>query len=86
MTPMTLSQIAQATGGRLVGEDRTVAAVATDTRALGAAGDALFVALKGERFDGHDHVEAAARATPVPRQRRRGLRPRRGRDRRNARP
>ena len=62
MTPMTLSQIAQATGGRLVGEDRTVASVATDTRALGDAGDALFVALKGERFDGHDHVEAAARA------------------------
>ena len=31
--------------------------VATDTRAL-APGD-LFVALKGERFDGHDFVEAA---------------------------
>ena len=62
MTPVLLSQIAQATGGRLRGQDRTVAAVATDTRALGEAGDALFVALKGERFDGHDHVEAAARA------------------------
>ncbi len=31
--------------------------VATDSRAL-APGD-LFVALKGERFDGHDFVEAA---------------------------
>ena len=62
MTPMTLSRIAQATGGRLVGADRTIASVATDTRALGQAGDALFVALRGERFDGHDHVEAAARA------------------------
>ncbi len=32
-------------------------AIATDTRTLGA--DALFVALKGERFDGHDHLAAA---------------------------
>ena len=59
MTPRLLSWIAQATGGRLVGDDRTVDAVATDTRAL-PAGDALFVALKGERFDGHAHVRTAA--------------------------
>ena len=59
MTPRLLSWIAQATGGRLVGDDRTVDAVATDTRAL-PGGDALFVALKGERFDGHAHVRAAA--------------------------
>lgn len=34
--------------------------VSTDTRAL--AEGALFVALQGERFDGHDHLEAARRA------------------------
>ena len=58
MTPRSLAFIAQATGGRLVGADRMVDGVATDTRAL-PGGDALFVALKGERFDGHAHVRAA---------------------------
>ncbi|MFP7722544.1 UDP-N-acetylmuramoyl-tripeptide--D-alanyl-D-alanine ligase [Lysobacter sp. A3-1-A15] len=62
MTPILLSRIAQATGGRLVGDDRSVSSVATDTRALAEGGDAIFVALAGERFDGHDHVGAAARA------------------------
>nr|WP_244244186.1 UDP-N-acetylmuramoyl-tripeptide--D-alanyl-D-alanine ligase [Lysobacter alkalisoli] len=54
------------TGGRLVdrhaGEDRTIDAVATDTRALPAGKAALFVAIRGERFDGHDHVATAAAA------------------------
>lgn len=64
MKPMRLSEIARATGGRLVGDDALVHAVVTDTRTLqpGVAADALFVALKGERFDGHDHVPAAAAA------------------------
>lgn len=78
MTPRTLAWIAQVTGGRLVGGDRMVDAVVTDTRALRphpnppphardggervahAGGGTLFVALKGENFDGHDHVAAAA--------------------------
>ena len=58
MTPRSLAFIAQATGGRLVGADRMVDGVATDTRSL-PGGDALFIALKGERFDGHAHVRAA---------------------------
>lgn len=58
MTPRSLAFIAQATGGRLVGADRMVDGVATDTRAL-PGGDALFIALKGERFDGHAHVRAS---------------------------
>ena len=60
MTPRSLSWIAQAASGRLVGDDRLVDAVATDTRALPQGRDALFVALKGGNFDGHDHVAAAA--------------------------
>ena len=60
MTPRLLSWIAQAVGGRLVGDDRAIVAVATDTRALPQGRDALFVALKGGNFDGHDHVAAAA--------------------------
>ena len=60
MTPRLLSWIAQATAGRLVGVDRPIDAVATDTRALPQGGASLFVALKGETFDGHAHVAAAA--------------------------
>ncbi len=60
MTPRSLAWIAHATSGRLVGEDRLVDAIATDTRALPQGRDALFVALKGGNFDGHDHVAAAA--------------------------
>ena len=60
MKPLTLSDIARMTGGRLHGEDVIVDAIATDTRALPGAGAALFVALKGGNFDGHDHVAAAA--------------------------
>ena len=43
--------------GRLYGGNVRFARVTTDTRAL-APGD-LFVALKGEQFDGHDFVPAA---------------------------
>jgi UDP-N-acetylmuramoyl-tripeptide--D-alanyl-D-alanine ligase len=43
--------------------DRTFATISTDTRALSPG--ALFVALAGERFDGHDYLEAAGRAGAV---------------------
>ena len=59
MKPMHLSDVARMTGGRLHGADVVVDAIATDTRALPAAGAALFIALKGERFDGHEHLAAA---------------------------
>ncbi|MFS8137769.1 MAG: UDP-N-acetylmuramoyl-tripeptide--D-alanyl-D-alanine ligase [Thermomonas sp.] len=59
MMPRSLAWIAQATGGRLHGVDRSIDAVAIDTRALPQGGETLFVALKGENFDGHDHVAAA---------------------------
>ncbi len=62
MTPMLLSRIARLTGGRLQGDDMLVDAIGTDTRAISIDdGRAmLFVALKGENFDGHDHVATAA--------------------------
>ncbi len=62
MTPMTLSRIAQAVGGRLVGDDRTVDALVTDTRRLDGADmrQPMFVALRGEHFDGNDYVVQAA--------------------------
>lgn len=62
MTPLLLSRIAQAVNGRLVGADLAVDAWATDTRRLDAdaVSASLFVALKGENFDGNDYVAQAA--------------------------
>ncbi len=58
MTPRHLSWIAKAVNGRLVGEDALVDGVCTDSRAV-PAGRPLFIALKGEHFDGHAHVASA---------------------------
>ncbi|GAB3371949.1 UDP-N-acetylmuramoyl-tripeptide--D-alanyl-D-alanine ligase [Spongiibacter taiwanensis] len=58
MNALTLSKIAAITGGQLVGADVSVSAVCTDTRKL-QTGD-LFVALKGEHFDGNTFVAQAA--------------------------
>ena len=63
ITPMPLSQIARWAQGRLDAapdSDPLIDAVETDTRAFGAGASTLFVALRGERFDGNDHVAAAA--------------------------
>ncbi len=54
---MDTATAASAVAGRVHGENIRFARVATDTRSL-VAGD-LFVALAGERFDGHDFVPAA---------------------------
>jgi len=56
----TLSSLARRTGGRLLGADRGFARVTSDSRQL-RRGD-LFVALKGEHFDGHDYVLRAQAA------------------------
>ena len=42
------------------GEETAYTTVSTDTRTLEAG--SLFVALRGERFDGHDHLARAAEA------------------------
>jgi len=54
---MDLREAAQALGGRVHGQPASFAGVGTDSRTI-AAGD-LFVALRGERFDGHEHVSEA---------------------------
>jgi UDP-N-acetylmuramoyl-tripeptide--D-alanyl-D-alanine ligase len=48
------SQVAAWTGGRLIGADALLVGVGHDSRSLPPG--ALFVALRGERSDGHDHV------------------------------
>ena len=67
MIPLTLAEIAEATGGRLVAvADPTVVVdgpVEVDSRLAGPGG--LFVAVPGERVDGHDFAEAAVAAGVV---------------------
>ena len=55
---MSLVEAALATGGMALHGNPRIEGVSTDTRTI-ASGE-LFIALKGERFDGHDYVEAAA--------------------------
>jgi len=54
---MDTATAARAVHGRMLGPNVRFARVATDTRTL-APGD-LFVAIRGERFDGHDFVGTA---------------------------
>lgn len=61
MLKMTLAQVAQAVGGTLHGPaDLEVRGVFTDTRKPEAG--ALFVALRGPRFDAHEFLATAAEA------------------------
>lgn len=58
--PLMLSKIAVATSGELIGEDKPIQSVSIDTRSINAG--ELFVALKGEHFDGHGYVTKAESA------------------------
>jgi UDP-N-acetylmuramoyl-tripeptide--D-alanyl-D-alanine ligase len=53
----SLAASAPAIGGRLIGDDAHYNSVTTDSR--GNCHGRLFVALRGERFDGHEFVAAA---------------------------
>ena len=66
MRPLTLSELAEPLAASLHGGDREILGVTTDSRAL-RSGD-LFVALRGDNFDGHDYVaqvEAAGAAAAI---------------------
>ena len=65
MKELTLKTLAQWCGGRLLPEDTvgTITGLQHDSRAV-RVGD-LFVALPGERVDGHDFVEQARKAGAV---------------------
>ena len=54
-TPLSL--LAHWAGGQVHGEDVAIEAVSNDTRAI--VPGSLYVALRGERFDGHDFAAAA---------------------------
>jgi UDP-N-acetylmuramoyl-tripeptide--D-alanyl-D-alanine ligase len=55
---MNLSEAAGAIGARHVGANARFAGVSTDTRSVGK--DELFVAIRGERYDGHDFLAIAS--------------------------
>ena len=65
MIPLTLAQVAEATGGQLRGDPEAVVAggVVIDSRRAGPGG--LFAAVPGERADGHDFAPAAVAAGAV---------------------
>lgn len=67
MIEMSLADVAQVTGGRLGGgadsNARVTASVVTDSRRVEPG--SLFVALPGERVDGHDYAGAAVAAGAV---------------------
>jgi UDP-N-acetylmuramoyl-tripeptide--D-alanyl-D-alanine ligase len=54
---MSLAEAAAAMGARTAGEERRFEGVSTDTRSI-AKGE-LFVAIRGERFDGHEFLDVA---------------------------
>src|SRR6184192_273234 len=62
MNPLPISQIAKLGGASLSSGDGSVLIdkLSTDSRTLKP--DELFVALRGENFDGHNFVQAAAKA------------------------
>ncbi|MGN0571755.1 MAG: UDP-N-acetylmuramoyl-tripeptide--D-alanyl-D-alanine ligase [Candidatus Fimenecus sp.] len=54
---LTLREIEQITGGTLCGQNTEIEAVTIDSREVPQ--NALYVAIKGDRFDGHDFCAAA---------------------------
>ena len=58
MISRNLTDLARISGGELVGRNCDFSSVSTDSRTLKPG--ALFVALSGPSFDGHDFVAAAA--------------------------
>lgn len=57
MEPLSIQEIANAIGAARSGPDFSVTSITTDSRDI--ADGSLFVALSGERFDGHDYVARA---------------------------
>ncbi len=55
MMTLTLSEIAHAVGGQLFGNgEKTICGISTDSRKISP--EEIFVALRGQRFDGHDFI------------------------------
>ncbi|MCL1050845.1 UDP-N-acetylmuramoyl-tripeptide--D-alanyl-D-alanine ligase [Shewanella abyssi] len=57
MITLSLAELARHLGGKLHGEDMSIEHVSSDSRSV--CGKTLFVALKGDSFDGHNFVASA---------------------------
>lgn len=55
---MSLQEVAKAVNGELLGDDALAHGVSTDTRTL--MRNDIFIALRGDNFDGHDFIGAAS--------------------------
>lgn len=60
---MLLSDCAKAINGKLVGDDVLFRSVSIDTRAIKP--EQLYIAIKGQNFDGNEFVEQAQQAGAV---------------------
>ncbi|MGS0730336.1 Mur ligase domain-containing protein, partial [Shewanella sp. 0m-11] len=60
MISVSLAELASRLNGQLVGSDVLIDSVSSDSRAVNS--QTLFVALKGENFDGHVFAQAAVDA------------------------
>ncbi|MEZ5502637.1 MAG: UDP-N-acetylmuramoyl-tripeptide--D-alanyl-D-alanine ligase [Halioglobus sp.] len=63
MRPLLLSELSQPLAAQLLGPDCEIGGVSTDSRTV-QPGD-LFVALRGDHFDGHDYLAQVASAGAV---------------------
>lgn len=57
---ISLAKTAQITKGRLIAADRDIVTITTDSRNVEKG--AMFIAIKGPKFDGHDYISAAYEA------------------------
>ena len=57
MISLSLSEIASCVDGQLVGSEKIIESITTDTRAINAG--ELFIALRGDNFDGHNFLAKA---------------------------
>tara|TARA_R110000868_G_scaffold410505_4_gene698794 strand:+ start:23923 stop:25281 length:1359 start_codon:yes stop_codon:yes gene_type:complete len=60
MIQLSLSEVASATKGQLIGDDADFSGVSIDTRTL--VQNNLYVAIKGESVDGHEYISQAIKA------------------------
>jgi len=60
ISPISLTKLADQTNGKLSGEELSFGSISIDTRTINE-GD-LFIAIKGESFDGHHYIKQAINA------------------------
>ena len=57
MEEYKLSQIAEITSGKVIGEDRICYDISHDSRNISSGEGVLFIALAGQRYNGHSYIK-----------------------------